>query len=186
MLLALSAVFSLPSLLPKMLVHRRLKTRASPCWKSLSMIPCGCPLRFHSTLWLWCATRFFVRAASGRKRYNVLGALHAVSHRLIRVANHSYINAESICALLRAVAQAGVGRPITLVLDNARYQKCALVQGLAASLGIHLLYLPGYSPRAAHESRRRKEASAILDALIDGQVSNEIRIVTVRPGSGSA
>jgi transposase len=96
--------------------------------------------------WLWCAVRFFVRAASGRKRYNVLGALHAVSHRLIRVANHTYINAESVCALLRAVAQAGVGRPITLVLDNARYQKCALVQELARSLGVGLLYLPSYSP----------------------------------------
>ena len=96
--------------------------------------------------WLWCAVRFFVRAASGRKRYNVLGALHAVSHRLIRVANHTYINAEAICALLRAVAQAGVDRPITLVLDNARYQKCALVQELARSLRIGLLYLPGYSP----------------------------------------
>jgi transposase len=96
--------------------------------------------------WVWCVARLFVRAASGRKRYNVLGALHAVSHRLIRVANHTYLNAESVCALLRAVAAAGAGRPITVVLDNARYQKCALVQGLAKSLGITLLYLPGYSP----------------------------------------
>ena len=45
-----------------------------------------------------------------------------------------------------AVAAASVGVPITLVLDNARYQKCALVQAPAASLGIELLYLPGYSP----------------------------------------
>jgi transposase len=95
---------------------------------------------------LWCAARLFVRAASGRKRYNVLGALDAVSHRMIRVTNEGYINAESVCALLRAVAGAAAGSPITLVLDNARYQKCALVQSLAASLGIELLYLPGYSP----------------------------------------
>jgi transposase len=95
---------------------------------------------------LWCAARLFVRAASGRKRYNVLGALDAVTHRLIRVTNHGSINAESVCALLRAVAEASVGSPITLVLDNARYQKCALVQTLAASLGIELLYLPSYSP----------------------------------------
>jgi transposase len=95
---------------------------------------------------LWCAARLFVRAASGRKRYNVLGALDAVTHRLIRVTNHDYINAESVCALLRAVAAAGVGLPITLVLDNARYQKCAVVQALAESLKIELLYLPGYSP----------------------------------------
>jgi transposase len=33
-----------------------------------------------------------------------------------------------------------------LVLGNARYQKCALVQTLAAALGIELLYLPSYSP----------------------------------------
>jgi transposase len=96
--------------------------------------------------WVWCAARFFVRAASGRKRYNVLGAVHAVSHQLLRVANHTYRNAESVCALLRAVAAAGVGRPLTVVLDNARSQKCALVQELAKALGIHLLYLPGYSP----------------------------------------
>src|SRR5512142_1201675 len=95
---------------------------------------------------VWCAARLFVRAASGRERYNVLGALDAVTHRLIRVTNFDYINAESVCVLLRAVAAAGVGLPITLVLDNARYQKCTVVQTLAASLGIELLYLPGYSP----------------------------------------
>src|SRR3982750_213044 len=69
---------------------------------------------------LWCAARLFVRAASGRKRYNVLGALDAVTHRLIRVTDFDDINAESVCALLRAVAAASVGLPITLVLDNAR------------------------------------------------------------------
>jgi transposase len=36
--------------------------------------------------------------------------------------------------------------PITLVLDNARYQRCALVQDLAATLQIELLFLPPYSP----------------------------------------
>jgi transposase len=95
---------------------------------------------------LWCAARLFVRAASGRKRHNVLGALDAVTHRMIRVTNPGYINAESVCALLRTVAEAAVGLPITLVLDNARYQKCAMVQALAESLGIELLYLPSYSP----------------------------------------
>jgi transposase len=95
---------------------------------------------------LWCATRLFVRAASGRKRHNVLGAFDAVTHRLIRVTNDGYINAKSVCSLLRAVSGAAVGKPITLVLDNARYQKCAVVQALAATLKIELLYLPSYSP----------------------------------------
>jgi transposase len=96
--------------------------------------------------YLWCKARWCVRAASGRKRFNVLGALDAVSHHLVQVTNHSYINAESVCALLRAVVDAGTGLPITLVLDNARYQKCALVADLAAQLGVELLYLPSYSP----------------------------------------
>jgi transposase len=95
---------------------------------------------------LWCVARLFVRAASGRKRYNVLGAFDAVTHRLIRVTNQGYINADSVCTLLRSVAEATVGLPITLVLDDARYQKCAVVQTLASSLGIELLYLPSYSP----------------------------------------
>src|SRR5262249_43506988 len=61
--------------------------------------------------WVWCWTRWCIRAASGRKRYNVLAALDCVSHRLVRVSNHSYINALSVCALLSAVAKAGVGWP---------------------------------------------------------------------------
>ena len=38
------------------------------------------------------------------------------------------------------------GMPVTLVLDNARYQKCKLVWWLANSLNIEMLYLPSYSP----------------------------------------
>ena len=95
---------------------------------------------------LWCLVRLFVPGPSGRQRYNVLAALNAVTHEVIRVANHSYINAESVCALLRQVAAAGLPRPITLVLDNARYQRCALVRSLARSLRIELLFLPSYSP----------------------------------------
>lgn len=95
---------------------------------------------------VWCLVRLFVPGPCGRQRYNVLAALNAVSHEVIRVANHSYINAVSVCALLRLIAAAGLARPITVVLDNARYQHCALVQALARSLKIELLFLPTYSP----------------------------------------
>ncbi len=96
---------------------------------------------------LWCVARMCIRAASGRKRFNVLAALDAVSHQLISVTNHSYINAQTVCDLLRAVAATAVpGVPITFILDNAAYQKCALVTDLAKQLGIELLHLPSYSP----------------------------------------
>jgi transposase len=96
--------------------------------------------------WIWCFVRQHVKATSGRQRYNVLGALNAVTHELITEINTTYINAESVCALLRKIAEAGGLLPITLVLDNARYQRCALVQNLAKELRIELLFLPSYSP----------------------------------------
>jgi hypothetical protein len=94
----------------------------------------------------WCLTRLFVPGPSGRKRYKVLAALNAVTPEVIRVANHSDVNAESVCRLLRQLAGAGLPRPITLVLGNARYQRCEPAQSLARSLRVELLFLPGYSP----------------------------------------
>ena len=95
---------------------------------------------------LWSLTRVFLKAPAGRQRFNVLGALNAISHELVTVTNDTYITAESLCALLHQLAALNLVVPITLFLDNARYQKCALVQTLAASLNIELCYLPAYSP----------------------------------------
>lgn len=95
---------------------------------------------------LWSCTRIFVRAASGRQRFNVLGAWNAVTRELIAVTNTTVVNTETMCELLRKIAATGLTGPITLVLDNARYQRNAVVQGLALDLGITLLFLPSYSP----------------------------------------
>lgn len=95
---------------------------------------------------LWSLVRLFVRAASGRQRYNVLGAWNAITRELTYVANTTVVNTETMCELLRKIASQGLVGPITLVLDNARYQRNAVVQALAAELGITLLYLPSYSP----------------------------------------
>jgi transposase len=94
---------------------------------------------------LWCFQRLFVRAPSGRQRLNVLAALDAINHELVMVSNLSTVNAEVVCCLLRKLALAS-SLPITVVLDNARYQRCLLVQQTACSLGIELLFLPSYSP----------------------------------------
>lgn len=95
---------------------------------------------------LWSLTRIFIKAPAGRKRFNVLGALCAISHKLYMVTNDTYINAETVCKLLAEIAKDNVGIPITLVLDNARYQKCKIVWRLAEALDIELLYIPPYSP----------------------------------------
>jgi transposase len=95
---------------------------------------------------LWCFTRLFIKAPAGRKRFNVLGAINAVTHELVTVTNDTYINAQSFCDLLWRISRLDIKEPITLILDNARYQKCKLVWELAESLDIELLYIPPYSP----------------------------------------
>ena len=43
---------------------------------------------------LWCFERVFIKSPSGRKRFNVLGALNAITHEVVTVTNDSYINEE--------------------------------------------------------------------------------------------
>lgn len=95
---------------------------------------------------LWSVTRIFIQAPSGRQRFNVLGALNAITHEMITVTNDTYITAESVCALLEKLAALKLKVPITIFLDNARYQRCALVMEKAKSLQIELCFLPSYSP----------------------------------------
>lgn len=95
---------------------------------------------------LWSFTRLFVRAASGRQRFNVLGAWNAVTRELLSVTNTTVVNTTTMCELLQKIAALSLTGPITLVLDNARYQRNAVVIACAEQLGITLLFLPSYSP----------------------------------------
>lgn len=96
--------------------------------------------------YLWCFIRLFIKAPSGRKRFNVLGALNAISHEMIMITNTGYINSYCVCQLLIKLSDKCCDYQISIVLDNARYQKCRLVQNTAEMLNIELLYLPAYSP----------------------------------------
>lgn len=94
---------------------------------------------------LWSFRRVFIRTPSGRQRFNVLGALNAVTKQLLTITNAEYITSTQVCDLLKKIA-ASTSKPITVVLDNARYQRCKLVMELAKELGVELLFLPPYSP----------------------------------------
>ena len=83
---------------------------------------------------------------SGRQRYNVLGAIDAITHDLHTVCNNTYINALTVCDLLEQISKIYAGKVVTIILDNAKYQKCAFVTELAENLNIELLYLPSHSP----------------------------------------
>jgi len=96
--------------------------------------------------YIYCKVRRFIKTGSGRKRYNVLGALNFISKKMTTVANDTYITFSEVCELLCNIALEYAGKPIRLVLDNASYQKCYIVQDTAALLGIELIYIPAYSP----------------------------------------
>jgi transposase len=76
----------------------------------------------------------------------VPGALNAITHALFTVTNQTYITSVQVCELLTQLAALDLDVPLTIVLDNARYQRCQRVKEHAASLGIELLFLPSYSP----------------------------------------
>ena len=86
----------------------------------------------------------FIKAASGRYRFNVLGASDAISLQLVTVTNDSYINAQSVGQLLLKLRRLWPDDRLTVVLDNARYQHCRFVLDVAAALEIELLLLPPY------------------------------------------
>ena len=95
--------------------------------------------------YLWCLVRLFVPTGSGRQRLNVLGAIGYASGKLVTVINRGSISSEEVCQLLRDIRRR-CRKPVTVVLDNARYQRTAAVREEAARLEIELLYLPPYSP----------------------------------------
>jgi len=65
---------------------------------------------------------------------------------MLVAANDSYITATEVCGMPKKVAAEYVGKEAHLVVDNARYPKCRIVQDLAGQLGIKLEYIPPYSP----------------------------------------
>jgi transposase len=79
---------------------------------------------------LWSLARIFVKAASGRQRYNVLGAWNAVTRELVTITNTTVVNTQTKCDQLRAIAAVGLCAPITLLLDNALYQRNKIVERL--------------------------------------------------------
>ena len=95
---------------------------------------------------VWSIVRKWVKTASGRQRFNVLGALNFATKKMETVVNNTYITSTEVIAMLEKLAKIHIGKVVNIVLDNARYQRCEAVTNKAASLGINLFFLPTYSP----------------------------------------
>ena len=96
--------------------------------------------------YVWSLVRVFIKSPSGRQRYNVLGAYNAISHKLVTITNDAYINAATVIELMEKLLSLYGSQMLTLVMDNAKYQRCAAVMEFAHKHGIELLFLPSYSP----------------------------------------
>jgi len=104
-------------------------------------------LRFHlgkgRTIGAWlCRAKW----GCGRQRFNVLGALNFATKEVETVVNTTYITSTAVIEMLEKLAQKYVGKPLKIILDNAKYQRCKAVSEVAERLGIELIFLPTYSP----------------------------------------
>jgi hypothetical protein len=82
--------------------------------------------------YLWCFARLFIKAPSRRKRFNVLGALNAISHQMVVITNTDYINSYSVCSLLIKLSQKYGDLPILIRLQklfhNASQKLAAIIR----------------------------------------------------------
>lgn len=88
----------------------------------------------------------FIKVSSGRQRFSVLGALNVITKEVVTITDHGYINAISVCELLQKLHDQFKRLPRVVIMDNARYQRCALVADKVLELGIEIIFLPPYSP----------------------------------------
>ena len=97
---------------------------------------------------LWCFTKIWLGSPCGRKRFSVLGALNAVTLEVLVVCTNGTIDSWSVVDMLWKFRKRyrKTGIPVSIVLDNARYQRCYLVQFAARLMNIELIFLPPYSP----------------------------------------
>jgi transposase len=96
--------------------------------------------------WIKKGEDFAVLSNSGRHRLNINGAVDIENLDVI-MRTCDWVNADSMCDLLRAIrSKNATGEPVTLIMDNAAYNRSLKVRELAEELGINLFYLPPYSP----------------------------------------
>jgi transposase len=96
--------------------------------------------------WIKKGENFEVLSNSGRHRLNINGAVDIQNLDVI-TRTCDWVNADAICELLKAIrAKNPDYKKITLIMDNAAYNRSKKVKYLSNKLKIKLFYLPPYSP----------------------------------------
>lgn len=95
----------------------------------------------------WSIGRIFVRTPPGRQRFNVLGALNAITHEIVNIKTVNMVNSWSMNDLFSKLRERHGEDRVTVVLDNAGYQRGYVTEYAANFKRIELLFLPPYSPQ---------------------------------------
>ena len=96
--------------------------------------------------WIKTGEDVEIKTNNGRKHLNISGAIEINSQDVI-TRSSDRVDASSICILLKAIKDKNpFDKNITLIMDNAAYNRSWKVKTLAKELKIKLFYLPPYSP----------------------------------------
>ena len=95
---------------------------------------------------LWCFAKKYIKALPLRGRINVIGACSIYGDDFIFDVTADSVDQNAIAYFIYKVRNKLKHDKITLVLDNAQYQKTPFVLDEAKKLGIDLLFLPTASP----------------------------------------
>ena len=88
-----------------------------------------------------------VKTNTGRQRININGVMNAHDPTDVLIDESDSINAQSTIRMLKGLEKNNVKKEkIYVVVDNARYYRCALVKEYLDTSKIELLFLPPYSP----------------------------------------
>lgn len=88
-----------------------------------------------------------IPTTASRTRVNILGAINLNNMSAVTMDCDKSINSQTIISLLDSIKEKHLDKKVLhLILDQAGYNKSAAVREHAFKLGIHLHYLPAYSP----------------------------------------
>ena len=88
-----------------------------------------------------------VMSNTGRRRLNIIGAINAISLEPTIILTEANCDKELILEFLKHLREEYKDKKkITVILDNARYNRAYEVQDYAKENQIELFYLPPYSP----------------------------------------
>lgn len=124
--------------------YNKIKSSNGKIYFSDSVHPQHNPVLSYG--WIKTGEEVEIKTNSGRKHLNISGAIEIASQNVI-ARSSDRIDSNSICILLQAIKDKNkFEKNLTLIMDNAAYNKSLKVKELASELEIKLFYLPPYSP----------------------------------------